>query len=135
MDDKQTDMMKKWGESISSRGFSQIPNYLLYINRFLEKELSSLELLILVQLISLWWKKDKQPFPSMNTLGVLCGVSSRQIQRAIKQLVDRNMIKKIARKNDKGLKTTNIYLLDPLIDLLNEISIQYKNIYERKTNK
>jgi len=135
MSDKDLEINKKWGASISDRGFAQVPNYLLYINRFLDKNLSSLELMVLIQLVGLWWKKDKQPFPSMATLGELCGVSSRQIQRTINQLIERRMIEKEVRTNDKGLKATNIYKLDPLIDILNEISITYKNIYIRGRKK
>lgn len=40
------------------------------------------------------------------------------------------MIEKEVRKNDKGLKTTNIYKLDPLIDTLKDISFRYKNVYK-----
>ena len=84
-----SDVTEKWGRAVAGRGFAQIPNYLLLLNQFLDREvrLSPVELLVLLQLVGTWWRKEAMPFPSMGTLAARCGVSDRQIQRAINQLV------------------------------------------------
>ena len=51
-----------------------------------DHRLSPVELLLLFQLVGTWWKKGELPFPSMSTLAVRCGVSERQIQRAVNHL-------------------------------------------------
>ena len=55
-----SEVAQKWGDAVAGRGFSQVPNYLLFINQFIDKEnhLSPLELLLLVQLSGSWWKRD-----------------------------------------------------------------------------
>ena len=85
---KAPDVVDKWGLLVAERGFAQIPNYLLLMNQFLEPErrLSPVELLILFQLAGSWWRRSEMPFPSMGTLANRCGVSDRQIQRAVTQL-------------------------------------------------
>lgn len=100
MQEKKENLLKKkisekWGKSVTLRGFSQIPYYLLHINRFLseEKKLSSLELLIIIQLTSNWWDKKENPYPSMINIADRCNVSERQIQRAINKIEEKGFIK------------------------------------------
>ncbi|MCB8878451.1 helix-turn-helix domain-containing protein, partial [Acidisoma silvae] len=92
-----SDVVAKWGKAVAERGFAQIPTYLLNLNRFLDKEnrLSPTELLVVFQLVGSWWKTDEKPFPAMTTLANRCGVSSRQVQRAINHLVEMKLIERI----------------------------------------
>jgi len=95
-DVKVLDVVDKWGRSVAGRGFAQIPNYLLLLNQFLDDDhkLSPIELLILIELAGIWWKKEDLPFPSMAKLALRCGVSERQIQRAITKLEKHEFIYK-----------------------------------------
>lgn len=131
-----SDVSDKWGRAVAERGFAQIPNYLLLINQFLDEEhsLSSVELLVLIQLVSSWWKKDELPFPSMTTLGARCGVSSRQIQRAINRLESIGFIGRINRR-DKGIVASNAYDLKPIVRILGLIAKQFPNEFPRKISK
>jgi hypothetical protein len=126
-----SDITEKWGESVSSRGFAQIPNYLLLANQFIEPRLSPIELLVLVQLVGTWWRKDSLPFPSISTLAIRCGVSGRQIQRAVGELEKRELLKRISRRS-QGIIASNAYDLAPLVVLLNRIAKTFPNAFPRK---
>lgn len=128
-----SEIADKWGEQVASRGFSQIPNYLLLMNQFIdqEKRLTPLELLTLIELAGSWWKKGEQPFPSMRTLATRCGTSERQILRAVSHLEELNLINRVKRRQ-KGLIASNSYDLSPLVEMLTEIAIQYPNEFPRK---
>ena len=123
-----SEVAEKWGVPVAERGFAQIPNYLLLLNRFLDRDvrLSPLELLILIQLAGAWWTKAKMPFPSMSTLAVRCGASERQVHRAINHLEGLKLIRKENRRV-KGLIASNVYDLSPLAEILNEVSAHYPN--------
>lgn len=127
-----SEIIQKWGESVASRGFSQIPNYLLLLNQFLDEDerLTPTELLVLIELVGAWWKKDDQPFPSMRTLSIRCGTSERQIMRAITRLEKLALIKRVKRRK-KGLIASNAYDLTPLVTMLSEVAIQYPNEFPR----
>ena len=131
--DSKDGITAKWGDDVAGRGFTQIPNYLLLINQFLdeEKALSPLELLILVQLVGAWWKKSEAPFPSMRTLAARCGTSERQVQRAVGKLEKALLLKRIKRRQ-KGIIASNAYDLSPLVEMLNEIAKLYPNAFPRK---
>lgn len=131
------DVTDKWGEAVAKRGFAQIPNYLLLLNTFLEedKRLSPVEMLVVLQLVGAWWKKDHMPFPSMVTLAARCGVSDRQIQRAINELEKRKLIERVKRRSETGIRSNNAYDLKPLIEMLNRVSKAFPNGYPRNLTK
>lgn len=109
-----------------------MPNYLMLINQFIdpEKRLSSLELLLLIQLSGAWWKKSEMPFPAMRTLAIRCGTSERQVLRAISHLEELSLLKRVKRRTD-GLIASNAYDLSPLVTILEEIAKAYPNEFPR----
>jgi len=129
-------IVEKWGQEVAGRGFAQIPNYLLLLNQFLDREhrLSPVELLVLFQLAGNWWRKESLPFPSMGTLAVRCGVSERQIQRAVNQLVKLKLIERVNRRA-KGIIASNAYNLTPLVDILGEIAKAFPNEFPRNVDR
>jgi predicted transcriptional regulator len=131
-----SDVSEKWGAAVAQRGFAQVPNYLLLINQFLDKEhrLSPAEILILIQLVGSWWKKDALPFPSMATLAQRCGVSSRQVQRAVNRLEGAGLIQRVKRRSS-GIISSNAYDLSPLVALLAEIAKAFPNQFPRNVDK
>lgn len=127
-----SEVARKWGDSVASRGFSQVPNYLLFINQFIDRDnsLSPLELLILIQLSGAWWTKDEMPFPSMRTLAIRCGTSERQVLRAVGKLEEVGLLKRVKRRS-KGLIASNAYDLSPLVEMLQEVAKIYPNEFPR----
>lgn len=126
-----SDVSEKWGENVAGRGFAQVPNYLLLANQFLDPKLSPVELLVLIQLVGAWWRKDDLPFPSVATLATRCGVSGRQIQRAVGQLERREVLKRVSRRA-QGLIASNAYDLSPLVVLLERVAKAFPNAFPRK---
>jgi len=126
-------VMEKWGENVAGRGFAQIPNYLLLLNQFLgeDKRLSPSELMILIQLVGAWWKKDEMPFPALKTLGVRAGISDRQAQRAITRLEEEGYLKREKRKRGR-LVASNAYNLEPLVEVLKDVAKAFPNEAPRK---
>ena len=131
-----SEVASKWGEAVAGRGFTQIPNYLLLLNQFLDEDsrLSPIELLILFQLAGAWWSKDKQPFPSMRTLAARCGASERQVQRSINRLVDEGLLARVKRRS-QGIIASNAYDMAPLVVFLGKVSKAFPNGYPRKIDQ
>jgi DNA-binding transcriptional regulator YhcF (GntR family) len=131
-----SDIARKWGVEVAERGFTQIPNYLLLLNQFLDREhrLSPVELLVLYQLAGAWWKKEDFPFPSMGTLAVRCGVSERQIQRAVNNLEKIGLIRRVKRRKG-GIIASNAYDLAPLVSILTEVAKAFPTEFPRKVDR
>lgn len=131
-----SELAEKWGEAVAQRGFAQIPNYLLLLNTFLdeEKRLTPVEQLVLLQLVSSWWKRDDLPFPSVGTLASRVGASPRQVQRALKRLEEDNFVKRITRRS-RGVIASNAYDLTPLTEVLAEVAKLYPNAHPRKITR
>jgi hypothetical protein len=131
-----SDVAEKWGLPVAQRGFSQVPNYLLLLNQFLDEEhrLSPAELLVLIQLVGSWWKKDALPFPSMATLAKRCGVSTRQIQRAVNRLEAAGFIQRVKRRSS-GIISSNAYDLSPLVAVLGEVAKAFPNEFPRNVDR
>lgn len=127
-----SEVAQKWGDAVAQRGFSQVPNYLILLNQFIDADnrLSPLELLILIQLSGSWWRKDEMPFPSMRTLAQRCGTSERQVLRAITHLEQLGLLKRVKRRS-KGLIASNSYDLSPLVGMLQEVARIYPNDFPR----
>lgn len=130
---KTSDIADKWGDLVADRGFAQTPNYLLFINQFIDedKRLNPLELLLMVQISATWWKKEKMPFPSVKTLATRCGTSERQVLRALAKLESLELVKRVKRR-DKGLIASNVYDLGPLVAQLEAIAKAFPNAFPRK---
>jgi hypothetical protein len=122
----------KWGDRVAARGFAQLPNYLVQLNQFLgDDNLSPIELLVLIQLSATWWKKDDLPFPSVATLAARCGVSGRQVQRALNRLEELKLIQRV-RRRIRGIISSNAYDLAPLVAFLDDLAKVYPNAYPRR---
>ncbi len=127
-----TDIVAKWGKQVAERGFTQIPNYLLQINMFVhdDHKLSPAEMVVLLQLVGSWWKKDDMPYPSMRTIADRAGISERQVQRAISSLEKKGYMTK-GKKKIKGVISTNIYNLEPLVKMLEIVAEHFVNKHPR----
>jgi DNA-binding transcriptional regulator YhcF (GntR family) len=131
-----SDVAEKWGHEVAERGFAQIPNYLLLLNQFLDREhrLSPVELILLFQLAGAWWRRGDLPFPAMSTLAVRCGVSERQIQRAVNRLEKVGLIRRVKRRTG-GIIASNAYDLSPLVTILAEVAKAFPTEFPRRVDR
>ncbi len=128
-----TNVVEKWGEIVAARGFAQIPNHLLLANQLLgpDEGFSPIELLVLIQLAAAWWRKDELPFPSVSTLASRTGASTRQVQRALSALEERNLLRRVRRRT-RGVIASNAYDLAPLADFLEQLGKAFPNRFPRR---
>lgn len=123
-----SEVSDKWGVTVAERGFAQIPNQLLQLNMYVHEDhkLPPAEMIVLLQLVASWWKKDEMPYPSMRTIADRAGISERQVQRAIKALEDKGYIKRDKAKI-KGILATNTYDLSLLVGQLKVVAEHFSN--------
>ncbi|MBI1216744.1 MAG: hypothetical protein GC185_13120 [Alphaproteobacteria bacterium] len=119
MNTTQYSPTEKWEIDISKNGYSILPNQVFFINHFLssERQLSATELLLMLNLLTWWWHKDAQPFPSKSLLASRLGLSPRQVQRTIKSLEDKQMLKTRPRY-EAGKQTSNLYDLSLFVEIV-----------------
>lgn len=82
----------RWGAAIDD-GFLAIPNILLKKQH--ELELSSGELVTLLNILAFWWKEDALPFPGLATLAKRMGLTTRSVERHLKELVHKQLVERV----------------------------------------
>lgn len=103
-----------WGQNLLEDGWSTIPNILLKSQAKLE--LSNSELILLIHLISFIHHPNAQIYPSINLLSQRMNQDRRTIQRTIKRLEKKELIrKKVRSKGLSDIGMTNTYDIDPLM--------------------
>ncbi|WP_180023074.1 helix-turn-helix domain-containing protein [Acinetobacter sp. YH16044] len=118
---KKYSFIDKWGETTSQLGFVSVPTALLFAQADLE--INALEMNILLNLLMHWWNKDQYPYPSQKAIAFRVGVSSRTVQRVLKELEEKGLInREMSSRTHKVFRGRNIYNLEPLIDALNTLT-------------
>lgn len=110
---------RKWGKEIIKDGFTAIPNQLLQKQR--EKNLSNNHVMVIINIISFWWEKERNPFPSKRILSDRMGVSERQVQRYISELINIGALRRSVYINkEKTGRNIVEFDMDHLIKFLRE---------------
>ena len=122
---------KKWGEPLTSAGWTAIPNVIF--ERAQAFPLEPLDIVIILNLAGYWWKAGNDPYPSKATLAASIGVSPRTIQRRIANLEKAGFITRTLRKSSQGGNLSNKYSLEGLIDAAKPFAEEH--IAERKAKK
>lgn len=104
----------KWGYA-ATLGFAQVPDILFKSQSQLG--LDCTELVILLNVLSHWWFKGRNPFPTTYTLAKRANVSPRTAQRAIKALQEKGLVAKA--RGDHGRE----FDLEPLVRKLNTLAM------------
>lgn len=106
---------EKFGNALDG-GFQILPDVLLRNQRVLG--LDSVDLAIVLNFLMHWWKVDELPFPRMSLIAKRMGVTARTVERRVKELEKRGLIKRLPpQKSKKGL-TVRMVDLSGLIDRL-----------------
>lgn len=106
----------KWGKPNIEAGWTCIPNILIRRQKTLG--LDSLDLNILLHLLTYWWEDENHPHPSKETLAKAIGVSASTIQRHIRQMEAGGLLKRVERRRAGDRSETNLYDLTPLRAIL-----------------
>lgn len=91
----------KWGVAINP-GFVAIPNMLLMHQGRIG--LTDGELVTLQHLLMAWWHGDERPFVRPETIAKRTGASPRTVQRHVRSLEERGLIRRISATRREPVK-------------------------------
>ena len=117
MEDEKA-LQKKWGKEGLCMGWTAFPTALLFMQN--ELGISSLEINVLLNLITHWWEPNDKIYPAQDGIASRMGVSKRTVQRGIEKLLDRGLINVKPTSRDGQYKGRNIYDLSPLVALIDK---------------
>jgi predicted transcriptional regulator len=103
-----------WTKPLMDAGFLIFPSIILKKQHALGLE--PMDINIIVQLATYWWRHDNPPFPSKKTLAEAIGVDVSTIRRRISALEKAGFIKREKRITSGQGQKSNIYRLDGLIE-------------------
>jgi hypothetical protein len=104
---------EKWGNPLLSEGFTVMPNIVFQHQKALK--LKPLDVLILLHLISYWWKANEPPRPAKGTIAQALDVDPRTVQRGVEKMEKLGYIRRIVRKASAGDNLPNGYDLRGLV--------------------
>lgn len=110
---------KKWSKEVMALGYCIFPAVLLQAQSRLG--VSAQAMMVLLQLVEHWWKADSKVFPSKETIADRVGLGPKQVQRHIKALEDKKLVKRIDRYKPGRGRTTNEYDLSGLVNRLKQL--------------
>jgi predicted transcriptional regulator len=109
---------EKWGVALNA-GFQLVPDALIKHQDRLG--LSPTDLVVLLNLMSSWWYRERLPFIASRTIAKRVGVSPRTVQRSIALLKEKNLIRSVSVRTDSGEERTG-YDLDGLVEVLKNLA-------------
>jgi len=110
---------RKWGKAVMALGYCIFPSILLQAQGRLG--VSAQEMIVLLQLAEHWWRADGEVFPSKETIGERVGLSAKQVQRHVKALEARGLVKRTPRFVPGRGQLSNIYDLTGLVAKLQNL--------------
>ncbi|MBS0427339.1 MAG: helix-turn-helix domain-containing protein [Proteobacteria bacterium] len=121
---------RKFGTAVMSHGLYVLPALLLRAQARLN--LTSTQMVVLLQLLEFWWTADGSSHPSIRTIAERINLSTKQTQRTVDALVEKGMIAKTNRRLANGGKTSNRYTFDGLIKKLQAIEKDFEKARKAK---
>jgi len=84
------------------------------------------QMMVLLQLAEHWWKHESKVFPSKSSLAERVGLSEKQVQRHVKVLEAKKLVRRIQRTSPGKGKISNEYDLSGLVAKLQEIAKDFE---------
>jgi len=109
----EKEIVKKWGKTLISDGFTVIPNAI--IENQAKLGLEAIDFAIIAVFAKYWWKANDPPFPGKKRIAACLGVDPRTVQRRLAALVEGKILTRKPRTYRNGGTNTNAYELGPLI--------------------
>lgn len=111
---------RKWGKDSLKAGFTMLPNMLFLRQRVLG--LDSLDLNILLVLLSHWWHAENLPFPSKQTIADAIGCNVSTVRKRIQDMEKAGFIQRIERRHKSDRSDTNQYDFSGLVRELSKLA-------------
>jgi len=104
---------RKWTKTLMDAGYTVIPDVIL--DRQQALGLDPVDVNILLQLLTHWWKADNLPYPSKRSIAERIGKTEKTVQRHIARLERAGFIQRVARHSPARGQLTNVYDFTGLI--------------------
>jgi predicted transcriptional regulator len=89
----------KWAEAASA-GFQVVPDLLL--KKQVELDLTTTDLVVLLNVLMHWWYADQRPFPRSSTIAARMGIDPRTVQRSLARLDELGLVKRVTEESPDG---------------------------------
>lgn len=113
VDNTEKVLEAKWGKSSIAAGFTVLPDVIFHNQKALK--LKPLDLVIILHLVSHWWKPNKNPWPAKARLADAIDIDPSTVRRSIQKMEKLGYIKRIYRKAGVGDNLSNEYDLQGLV--------------------
>ena len=83
---------QRWRGAVTTAdtGFTAVPDVL--IKSQAQLDLSSTEMVVLLNILLHWWRDDDWPFPRISVIGERMGTSRRTVERAVRSLQAKGLV-------------------------------------------
>lgn len=98
---------RKWTKPLMDAGYTVIPDVILDRQRALG--LDPIDVNILLQLLTHWWKADNLPYPSKKSIAERIGKTEKAVQRRIAKLEKAGFVRRQPRYSAAKGQLSNIY--------------------------
>jgi DNA-binding HxlR family transcriptional regulator len=125
--------IRKWTKTVMEPGYTIVPSALMEMQH--ELSLDSVDLNIIMQLATHWWKSGRPPYLSKKTLAKRMGLTPSTVRRRIKRLEKDGLLKRKIRSGSHNGRLANEYDLKPLIEKLHPVAIKLKKARDAKRRR
>jgi predicted transcriptional regulator len=125
---------RKWGKAAIEAGYTAVPLVMLKYQQRLG--LNPLDVNVLMQILSYWWKEGGLPRPSKKSLATAIGVDLSTVRRCLMRLEKMGLIQRCYQRTASGANRPNQYDFTGLITMLKPIAEEeLEEIRKRKLRK
>lgn len=104
---------RKFGRDLMKAGYTVLPSVVIECQQALE--LDAIDMNIILHLAMRWWEAENKPHPTKASMAKAIGIHPMTIQRRIRAMEKRGLIKREFRKSSERGNLANKYHLDGLI--------------------
>lgn len=118
---------QRWGTAVTNgrTGYTAVPDVL--IRRQNELDLSANEMVVVLNLLLHWWlDADEWPYPRMSTIAKRMGTNRRTVERAVKSLESKGLVRRLAWEHDTNGLAIRRFDLSGLVAALEESAISVR---------
>jgi hypothetical protein len=113
---------RKWTKPLMDAGYTVIPAVIL--DRQQALGLDPVDVNILLQLLTHWWKAENLPYPSKKSIAERIGKTEKTVQRRIARMERDGFVKRIVRRSAAKGQLSNYYDFSGLIAAATPFAIE-----------
>lgn len=120
-------IQERWGDAVAV-GFVPVPNGLLQLQAKLA--LSANDVIVILNIVMHWWRKDSLPFPRSTTIARRSGLSLRTVQRSLTSLEKRGLL--VRKREGRGKTEYDLTALQEILGQKARAEIEHRPEIARK---